>query len=386
MDQYSQKKIIILGASELQVPAILAAKKRGIKTVVVDYDENATGRPLADEFQNISTMDFDQICSLAKSCKADGIMTICSDRPMKIVAKVGEALGLNTIKVDTSIKATNKAAMRQALENAGVPIPEYSIIKNGDNYSKIAMEKFTFPFIVKPSDNSGSRGISLVKSEEDLPSAFEYAKKNSTDGVVLFEDYMVGDEVSVEAFVSNGIINIIQITDKMTTGAPHFVETGHTQPSRLGIQVQDEIATVATDAIRAIGIDRGPSHVEIKITEDGAKIVELGARLGGDYITTDLVKLSTGVDMVDAAILSSLGIEPKVERKFNRMSAIRYFSFEHHINLSNEAVNLIERMYVNKLEKCEILSSNDREGFYIISADSFNELENKIEKFSSIIK
>ena len=86
---------------------------------------------------------------------------------------------------------------------------------------KNAIKELGFPVIVKPSDNSGSRGISFIDCENSYDQAYEYAKENSLDGVVLVEEFVNGDEVSVEAFVENGEVRIIQITDKITTGAPH---------------------------------------------------------------------------------------------------------------------------------------------------------------------
>ncbi len=384
MESLYKKKVLILGASELQVPAILSAKESSIKTIVVDMDEKATGIGYADEFYNISTIDCDAILKLAKEKKIDGIMTICSDRPMKVVAKVGEALGLHTISEDTALKVTNKGAMREALKKGNVPIPLYYVSNNENDFIQNS-KSFPLPFIVKPSDNSGSRGVTLVEKAEDALPAYRYARNNCSDGAVLIEEYMVGPEVSVEIFVTDEP-NVIQITDKITTGAPHFVEMGHTQPSRLPAEVINEIKAVAIDAVRALGISSGPAHAELIVTEKGAKIVEVGARLGGDYITTDLVPLSTGVDMVKATVLCALDEEVDIEKKFSRVSAVRYFSFDSYININSNVSDMIQRMYVNKMDKREIMSSRDREGFYIVSAADFDELEEKIIYINSYIK
>ncbi|MDO5014969.1 MAG: ATP-grasp domain-containing protein [Clostridia bacterium] len=377
MENYLNKSVLILGASELQIPAILSAKKNGIRTIVVDYDPEATGIKYADKFYNISTLDYDGVLKVAKEENIDGIVTICSDRPMNIISKIGSELKLNTISPEAANVATNKAAMRKALKEHNVPIPEFYIIKNFDEFDKVSNE-FGYPFIVKPSDNSGSRGITLLKDDSEKLSAYKYAKDNSSDGLVLIEEYMVGKEVSVEIFVSNETIHIIQITDKITTGPPHFVEMGHTQPTNLSLDIQNKIIDVAKKAVQALGINVGPAHVEIKLTDDGPKIVELGARLGGDYITTDLVELSTGFDMVEATVLTSLGINIEPTKLFNRASAIRYFSFNKFINLNKKVISNIERMYVNKININEVMSSRDREAFFITSAENLDKLHEKI--------
>lgn len=378
MENFSGKSIIILGASELQVPAIISAKKRGIITHVVDFDEQATGIPYADYFYNISTLDYEGILSLAKEKNVDGIMTICSDRPMTVIARVAKELGLHAISPESAYLATNKAAMRKALKENSVPVPKFEITGNFSDFLKAA-ENFSLPFIVKPSDNSGSRGITLVNNIDEYESAYNYASMNSSDGVVLIEEYMVGPEVSVEIMVSHGNVQPIQITDKITTGAPHFVEMGHTQPSRLPINEKNQITKVAIDAVKALKINMGPAHVEVKLTDEGVKIVELGARLGGDYITTDLVELSTGYDMVDAAVLCSLGHEVTASSLESRHSAIRYFTFHQYVNLTNKIISQMERMYINKLDVSEVKSSRDREAFFIVSGNTADELDKKIQ-------
>ena len=226
----SEKKVLLLGASALQLAAIRKAKELGVTCIAVDYDENAVGVKEVDKFYNISTIDYKRVLETAQKEEVDGIFTICSDRPMQIVAKVGAVLGLNTISCEAALLATNKAFMRNALFDNNVSIPKYKICKDFLDF-KNAIKELGFPVIVKPSDNSGSRGISFIECENSYDQAYEYAKENSLDGVVLVEEFVNGDEVSVEAFVENGEVRIIQITDKITTGAPHFVEMGHNQPS-----------------------------------------------------------------------------------------------------------------------------------------------------------
>ena len=118
---------------------------------------------------------------------------------------------------------------------------------------------------------------------------------------------MEGPEVSVESITVEGESHIITVTDKMVTEIPFFVETGHTEPSRLPADVQEDIRNVALKAIAALGVKNGPTHTEIKVTKSGAKLVEIAARLGGDFITSRLVPLSTGVDMIDCQLSSTLG-------------------------------------------------------------------------------
>ena len=321
-------KIMILGASILQLPAIQQAKKMGHQVVAVDMNPNAVGfQETGIEKEIISTIDIPAVIEAAKRHQINGVMTLASDMPMRTVAAVSKELGLVGISEETALKATNKACMRQALLEHNVPIPKFFKVSDKQTYDQV-VSQFECAFIVKPADNSGSRGIFMIEDLSDaqtIAHAYEYSRQFSRNGDVVVEEYMSGSEVSVETLSVNGICHVIQITDKLTTGAPHFVEMGHSQPTQHGEEIARRIREVAIAANKAIGISNGPSHTEIIITAEGPKIVELGARLGGDCITTHLVPLSTGVNMVECCIKIALGEEPDVQSKFSKGSAIRYF-------------------------------------------------------------
>lgn len=322
------KKIMILGASILQLPAIQQAKAMGYRVVAVDMNPDAIGfHEEGIEKEIISTIDIPAVVEAAKRHNIDGVMTLASDMPMRSVAAVARELGLVGISDETALKATNKAVMRQALKDHNVPIPKFFKVSNKEAYEQ-AVKQFACSFIVKPADNSGSRGIFKIEDLSDIQTitqAYEYSRQFSRNGDVVVEEYMSGPEVSVETLTVNGQCHVIQITDKLTTGAPHFVEMGHSQPTKHSEETAQRIREVAVAANKAIGITNGPSHTEIIITPEGPKIVELGARLGGDCITTHLVPLSTGVNMVACCIQIALGEVPDTCPRFNKASAIRYF-------------------------------------------------------------
>lgn len=380
-----EKKILLLGASALQLAAIRKTKELGIECIAVDYDENAVGVKEVDKFYNISTIDYKRVLETAQKEEVDGIFTICSDRPMQIVAKVSSDLGLNAISCEAALLATNKAFMRNALFDNNVSIPKYKICKEFSDFEN-AIKELGFPVIVKPSDNSGSRGISFIDCENSYGRAYEYAKENSLDGVVLVEEFINGDEVSVEAFVENGKVRIIQITDKITTGAPHFVEMGHNQPSAHPKHIISLIEKTTTAAIKALEIEGGPVHAELKVAKDDVKVIELGARLGGDYIATDLVPLSTGVDLVEANIKWALGLPFNLEKKYSRYAAIRYIDQLDSIELDASTLHLLDHFAWNRLGSWEIQSSRDREGSFIVSDVSHANIEKKIELMRNALK
>lgn len=372
------KKVLIIGASILQLPAIRKAKELGYYVGVADYNPNAIGIPYANEYFNVSTIDVDGVVEVAKKFQPDGIMTLATDMPMRAVATACKELGLPGISTETALKATDKGEMIQAFEKHKVEHPWYAIIPNRDALTE-QLEKMTYPCIMKPTDNAGSRGVVLCHNADDVISNYEYTHAESRSGAVIIEEYLQGPEFSIEVMVVNGEPHVLQITDKNTTGAPHFVEMGHTQPTSQPEDIQSKIKDLARRAVKAVGINVGPAHVEMILTAQGPKMVELGARMGGDCITTHLVPLSTGIDMVAATIKLACGEEADITPKWNKGAAIRYFDTPVGVLKSIDGIEeakaipgVQEISFVHGAgEKVgEIGSSVDRIGFVIAQGDN----------------
>lgn len=385
---------MIVGASVLQLPAIIKAKEMGLDVAVVDYDPKAKGIPYANEYFNASTMEEDAVLAAAEKYHPDGIMTLATDMPMRGVAKTSDKLHLHSINYVTALKATDKSLMIKAFKQFDVPSPWYFDISSYEDL-KALEGKVSFPCIIKPTDNAGSHGVAKVNDFKELLDNYEYAHSCSRHGEVIVEEYLDGPEVSVEVMVVNGVVHILQITDKITTEAPHFVEMGHTQPTSLSEETQDKIRQVATNACLAIGVDKGPAHVEMKITKQGPKMIELGARMGGDNITTHLVPLSTGIDMVGSTIKVALGEEPDITPTLHCGSAIRYFKVPfgtikaiENVEAAKQIPGIKQITFTKEIgaESTPIQCSNDRIGFVIAQGRSAEEAALACEKAMNTIK
>lgn len=382
------ERVLIIGASILQLPAIRKAKELGYYVGVADYNPKAIGIAEADEYFNVSTIDVDGVVKVAQEFKPDGIMTLATDMPMRAVAKACEVCCLPGISFDTAIKATDKGEMIKAFEAAGVEHPWYYIVPSQLDLAGI-IDKLTYPCIMKPTDNAGSRGVVLCHSREELEREYEYSHHESRGGMVIIEEYLQGPEFSIEVMVVDGEPHVLQITDKLTTGAPHFVEMGHSQPTRQNEENREKIRDLAVRACKAVGINIGPAHVEMILTKDGPKMVELGARMGGDCITTHLVPLSTGIDMVGCTIQLACGEKIDIEPKFNKGSAIRYFDAHDGTIKRIESVEEAQKIpgvqeisIVHQVGETigEIGSSTDRVGFVIAQAETSVEAVEVCEK------
>ena len=166
------KRLLIIGASILQLPAIKKAKELGHYVAVADFNSNAVGIPYADEFYNASTIDVEAICKVAKEFKPDGIMTLATDMPMRSIAAATSLLGLPGISMDTAIKSTDKGEMIKAFKEHGVESPWFYILEKEEQLSEV-IPQIEYPCILKPTDNAGSRGVMLIHSESELLEAYQ---------------------------------------------------------------------------------------------------------------------------------------------------------------------------------------------------------------------
>ena len=304
------RKLAIVGASYLQLPLVSKAKEMGLYTLCFAWEEGAVCKEEVDEFYPISIVEKEQILNVCQEKKVDGICTIASDVAAPTVAYIAEQMGLTGNSYETAIRANNKYLMRNAFVGAGVPCPAYHRISS---FEELNSGLLRFPVIVKPTDRSGSLGIMKVEQYEDLEYAVENAIRCSFKHEAIVEEFIEGKEISVEFISYQGVHYPLQITDKVTTEAPRFVELEHHQPAELTKEWYALIYDLTKSALNALGVTNGASHSEYKITADGrVYVMEIGARMGGDFIGSDLVQLSTGYDYLKGVIEVALGayIEP----------------------------------------------------------------------------
>ena len=387
-----KKKLAIIGGSYLQLPIVKKAKEMGIETHCFSWRDGAVCADVADFFYPISIIEKEEILKKCQEIGIDGITTIASDTAVVTVNYVASRMGLRSNPDKYSEVTTNKYKMRQCFLDNDVPSPRFTLVEDLGHYQ---ITGFRFPLIVKPTDRSGSRGVEKVLDPVQLEEAVSRAQKESFEHKAIIEEFVTGREISVESISNEGKHTILQITDKITTEAPHFVEMGHTQPSRLPVATQEAIRDVAVAACNAIGIDKGPAHVEMKVTNRGPVMIELGARMGGDNITTHLVPLSTGIDMVGSTIKVALGEEPDITPTLHCSSAIRYFDVPFGTIMAIENVEDAKQIPGVKQitftksvgeESTPIRCSNDRIGFVIAQGKTAEEVVCACEKAMKTIK
>ena len=278
---------------------------------------------LADCAYTADILNADAVSDIASREHISGILTLCTDAPVRTVAGVGTRLGLPVLSPEAAECATDKRRMRLAFAEYNAPSARFAQVASIDE-ALLAAARIGYPVALKIARSSGSRGVYRIPDESGLRQFWSAARGHQRDGNLLIEEWLDGPEISVEGVCRRKQVTVVQVTDKSVFPGPFPVESGHTQPSQFLPLQGAEIAGAVTAGIHALGLDECGFHAELKMTQSGPRIIEIGARLGGDRISTHLTPLSTGVDLVSAAIDVALGRTPDLQIRFNRGSAIRY--------------------------------------------------------------
>lgn len=318
-----KKSILIFGTGPLQKSLIERCKLKGLYTVGIDPMEDAACKEDVDAFEVVGGHDFEKTIEVAKRYNINGIITAATDKPLVMMARVAERLNLPFFSIETAEWSTDKLLMKQKFMEADIPCAKGFLLNDIKELKNYTLE---YPVIVKPRDNSGSRGVIYCNNKDEVVSAVKEALQFTNKESVLIEEFIDGKEYSIEAVHYKGETHVIQITEKITTDFPYNVEIGHIQPSDLSSNYQDEIKLLVTEIAQALKFENCASHTEVKINKKGIFVIESSPRLGGDFITSHLVPLSTGINMEE--LLINIALEKTIDYSLEtKTSLISYFNF-----------------------------------------------------------
>lgn len=359
-------KIAIIGASYLQKPLVVKAKDMGLETHVFAWEESAVCKQVADYYYPISVLDRERILEVCMAQQISGVISIASDIVMPTVNYIIEKMGLIGNSMQSTLISTDKYEMRKALTANGIECPSFEVydISNFRNDHKLR-----FPVIVKPTDRSGSLSVTKVNDLDSANPAIAKALSVSLSKRAIVEEFVKGREFSVEMISYQGVHYPLTVTDKVTSGEPYYVELEHHQPAEILPETRDLIYSKVLRALDALQIRYGASHTEVILTpNDGIMIVEVAGRMGGDFIGSDLVELSTGYDFLRAVINISIGQFEKPIIRHTAYSGVYFLSKERELLL-----NLIRDKSSAAIVKAEIFDpvlravqcSGDRNGYLL---------------------
>ena len=382
---------MIFGVGELQLSIINRAKAMGLFTVGIDPCEDAYARNACDAFEVVGGQDYEGTLAVAEKYGISAVVTAATDKPLVMMARIAKALSLPFYSVETAVWSTDKYQMKARFIEGGVPCAQGRLIHNADEAKDLA-----FPVICKPRDNSGSRGVKLCRSLQELQECIDEALQYSHLDTVLVEEYLEGREFSIESLHYGGKSEVIQFTEKKTTEFPYNVELGHKQPANLTESQQAEIREIISKIASCLNFENCASHTELKVNDRGIFVIETSPRLGGDYITSTLTPLSTGINLEDQLLHIAMGESVNTTTgRVNKSSAVCFFSFPVGIvksisaqikgvptwpNVQSFDLKLKVGDKVN-----QITSSLNRYGEFIVAADNRAEIDTLVDNYEKRI-
>jgi len=323
------KTLLFVGAGRHQLQAIRQARAFGVRVVAVDGNPDAPGLAEADIAKVVDFADAEAVIKVTSRISLDGAMTVSSDRAVPVVAAVAQARGLPGIGPETAHLMTNKIAMRGRLADAGVPQPRYAALRTISE-TRRAADEVGFPSVLKPVDSGGQRGIFRVESLDDIHAHLHEALVASPTGEAILEEYVDGLELNGIVIARGGVAVPLTLSDRLRPPGVGFgVGWIHVYPTTIYGSQLDEAERVAVHAVHALGLRTGIGFPQLIATPDGrVVVVECAARIPGGQMA-DLVRVATGVDLVDVQIRMALGEDLPDEvvlPRFMQPLAIRFLT------------------------------------------------------------
>ncbi|MDJ0797776.1 MAG: ATP-grasp domain-containing protein [Calothrix sp. MO_167.B12] len=290
-------------------------------------------------------MMIDAARNLPEDVKIDGVL--CWDEIRMVqTAKLTQALGLPGTNPEYVARCRDKHLTRRFLTASRVPQPTSILVSSLDEATQAA-EIIGYPVIIKPRALGASYGVSLVNGAEEVNTAFEHAKTATEDGVpvydqrVLVEEYMQGPEVSIDIAWVNGVMYPMFVARKITGFFPYFEEIGHIVHSHDPLLEDSQFLSVLQQAHQAVGFFNGITHTELRLTQSGAKIVEINARLGGDMIPY-VGWFASGINPGQVAVAVACGHKPNIEKTHKSVAAIHFLYPEYDAIVDSVHINHAE--------------------------------------------
>jgi biotin carboxylase len=392
--------MIILGAGIMQIPAIKTAKELGLFVIAVDKNKDAIGFKYADLALPIDTKDIDNLVDFAvKNKQKFNISSVFAAADnAKSAAHINEALGLIGVSKFSAYNSNNKWLSKQLWLANNVPIPFGKKVKSYEEALSV-IEKIGLPCMVKAIDSSASRGTQKLENLKDLEKALNDAFRFSSTKEAIIEQYIEGQEYSVETVVYNGKIYRFGIAKREYDMLPLPIETGHANPANIPKDIEEKMYIIVEKAALALKINNAPAKADIIVYKSGnIMILEMASRLSGGFHSQYTTPLSSGMNPIKFVMQLTIGQEPSLEtytQKYNKTAICRAIfpkpGYIKKIEGIDEALRIKNVNYIFLTVKEGDFVPNyktcaDRVCYVIVSADTYKKANDAFEKAKQTIK
>ncbi|MBR5420269.1 MAG: ATP-grasp domain-containing protein [Lachnospiraceae bacterium] len=380
---------IILGGVVPHVELIEDLKKRGYHTILLDYLEHPPARPYADEFFQVSTLERDKVLKIAQDRKADLIITICVDHANVTMCYVAEKLGLPLpYSLDTAIKTTDKGLMKKSMMEGGIPTTPFCILSPGDPIP----EDLSFPLVVKPVDNNGSKGVKRANDRDELARYVEAAFAFSRKGQVIVEGFSDGMEIQVDCFANHARSHVIMTRQKLEMPRREGIalqSVGSVIPAPLSSENIQEIGSIAERMVSVFGFEHTPFFFQAKMKDGQIRVLEVSPRIGGG-LSYKMLKQQMEFDVVNTIIdsyfgnIDSIKIQPKDQCMLTNIVYASGAVFDHMEGIDRMIEEGVIESFDLMIEKGKLMGedmdSRNRVGAYLIIGRSMDVIRKKAER------
>lgn len=349
------KKLLFLGGSYFQVPAIRRAKELGYYVITADYLPSNPGHRYSDEYHNISTTDREGILNLAKELKVNGVIAYASDPAAPVAAFVATELNLPTPPLESVLILGIKDKWNKFLKDNNFNVPKFI---SGGNFEDFRFDQMTFPLIIKPVDSSGSKGVTLIQKEEDFPVAFEYAQRFSGSKRIIAEEFveMTGFMIGGDGFYGKDKVEFVSYGDVYANENNPLVPSGFSIPTRLSAEIQSAITKEIERALGLLKVRNLSFNLEVMQDAEGKiYLKEMGPRNGG-YFVPQLTAYESGVSLVDLALRSAM--EPDFKAEIHEKNREKNDSFYGFFVIHSDKKGIFEGVTYSFDEKIKILEEH----------------------------
>jgi biotin carboxylase len=395
-------RLLILGGGSGQLSLIKKAKELGYEVVVSDYYPDAPGKKIADFSSESSTFDFEANLKTARKYEVDGVLTAGTDQPVYTAARVAEELNLKQyLSAKTAEAVTNKKIMKNKFKRASIPTIKYKIVDS--SFSEQDLADFKRPFVVKPLDSQGQRGVFKLNSIAQIREKFNEVISFSREDQILVEEYYKSDEITVSGWIIDGRAEILTVTDRLRFEEDiHLgICSSHLFPSKYLKDRLPEIKNLSQQIVNEFGIENGPLYFQFLIGNEGFKVNEIACRIGGAY-EGDFMPELTGVDILKMMVELAAGQE--IDK-----TAIKNYSLANNRNyLSSQLFfagpgKIRKITAISEILKCpgvlragcnykvgeeipEIENATTRAGYFIVKAESKIQLKQRVKRVYDTLK
>lgn len=354
------------------------------------YIDMIDNKVIYKSFENESF--FEMIKKVNKEKALQGILPL-TDAHVQSTAFAAKELGLKSAGIKAAILSTNKSYQRTVFDIKKISIPQFETI-DIENLSNSYFDNIDYPKVIKPVNKFGSIGVKIIYNKQEALGHIEQLRKYSN--ICLVEQYISGQEISVESVVQNGEIKFVNITQKFVGELPLFVEESHLVPyEEFDENIKNKIYELNEKVISVLEIEDSLVHLEAKIHNNDVIVMEVAVRMPGDRIM-DLIEISTGVNLYDCAVKLAIGENVDCTRTHNLYSQVFWFSSENagiikKIDGLKKISDMKETVMVGLLKEegdyiNTMVSSFDRVGYCIGKANNLNDLSKYIEKAKSYFR